>query len=73
MSYYSIGHLLVCAIVFMFTLKTFSMKALIYNKINAISYKKIAGHRDAEYFAEKHETIEDRLEQVELEIKQLSR
>lgn len=73
MSYYSIGHLLVCVIVFIFTLKTFSMKDIIYHKINAISYKKIAGHRDAEYFAEKHETIEDRLEQVELEIKQLSR
>jgi hypothetical protein len=54
-----------------FTYKTFSYKAFLYDWLQEYSYKKVAASRDAEYYVTKSETIQNRIEQIELEIKQL--
>jgi Flp pilus assembly protein TadB len=60
-----------CLIYFFFTVKLFSLKEHVYDRLKDYSYKKVAGNRDAEYFASRHETIDDRIEQINLEIRQL--
>lgn len=70
-SYYSMGHSIFTSLYFIFSLKTFSLKTIIQKKIESLAYKKVAGHRDAEYYVEKQESIDDRIEQIDLEINQL--
>ncbi len=59
-------------IVFFFlTYNFFSIKKFVFEWLKEYSYKKVAGSRDAVYFEIKSETIQNRIEQIDLEIKQL--
>lgn len=71
LGYYAISHSLLASIFFIFSLKTFSLKTIIQKRIVSLAYQKVAGHRDAEYYIEKQESIDDRIEQIDLEINQL--
>lgn len=51
--------------------KLFSLKKFLFINLRELSYKSIAGHRDAEYFASKQETIDERIAQIDLELNQL--
>ena len=54
-----------------FTFKLFSIKEFIFVRLREYSYKLVAGDREAEYYESKNESIQDRIEQIELEIGQL--
>jgi len=70
-SYYSIGHSVFTSLCFIFSLKTFSLKKIIKKNIERLAYKRVTGNKDAEYYIEKQESIDDRIEQIDLEINQL--
>jgi hypothetical protein len=56
----------------LFFVKLFSLKKFLFINLREFSYKSIAGHRDAEYFASKYETIDDRIAQIDFELDQLT-
>ncbi len=52
--------------------KLFSIKQFVFINLKEYSYKIVAGHRDAEYYATRNESIRDRIAQIDLEINQLT-
>jgi hypothetical protein len=53
------------------TFKLFSIKAFLFEYLKEFSYKIVAGNRDASYFATKLETVQNRIDQIDLELNQL--
>lgn len=54
------------------SLQVFSLKSFIFVELREHSYKLVAGFRDAEYYKSRMENIQDRIDQIDLEIEQLT-
>ncbi|WP_343635221.1 hypothetical protein [Fluviicola sp.] len=53
------------------TFKLFSVKQFLFEHLKEFSYKIVAGNKDASYFATKLETVQNRIDQIDLELNQL--
>lgn len=53
------------------TFKFFSVKHFLFEHLKEFSYKIVAGNKDASYFATRLETVQNRIDQIDLELNQL--
>lgn len=71
LTWYGVTVLIINVPYFFFTFRLFSIKEFLFEHLKDFSYKIVAGNKNALYFQSRLETVQNRIDLIDFELKQL--